>query len=100
MEIGTQYKQKKTNALLKNNPFSDYHLIDAESNNSIILTKSSAVKDLEIIISSDLKSTRQADRAASKVNSMLGLMKSTFVSRDLNLLNISRHHCLRRNSNK
>ena len=47
--------------------------------------KSTAERDLGIIITTNLKSTIQANKAASKANSILGLMKRTFVSRNVPL---------------
>ena len=69
----------------KKNPNHDYYLIDHITNTPIILNKSTVERDLGILISSDLKSTKQAAFAASKGFKILGLMKRTFVSRDLQL---------------
>ena len=69
----------------KTNRQHNYHLTDSHTNTKIILEKSTSERDLGIIVSSNLKSTAQAHKAASKANSMLGLMKRTFVSRDLYL---------------
>ena len=49
------------------------------------LEQSEAERDLGLQVTTDLKSTRQANYAASKANRMLGLLKRTFISRDLYL---------------
>lgn len=55
-------------------------MTDPFTNTKIILPKSSAESDLGINITTNLKSTVQANKAASKANSMLGLMRRTIVS--------------------
>ena len=51
----------------------------------ITLSSSTSERDLGVILSTNLKSTTQTNRAASKANSMLGLLKRTFNCRDPNL---------------
>lgn len=69
----------------KNNLQHNYHLTDFHSNTQIILDKTTSERDLGIIVTSNLKSSSQANKAASKANSMIGLMKRTFISRDLHI---------------
>ena len=49
------------------------------------LVKTEAEKDLGLQLTTDLKVSRQANHAAMKANRMLGLLKRTFISRDIRL---------------
>ena len=69
----------------KQNAHHEYHLQDHNTMLHTTITKSNAERDLGIIISSDLKSSTQSCKAAAKANSILGIMKRTFTSRDPSL---------------
>ena len=69
----------------KNNKQHNYYMTDPITKTQTTLSKSTAERDLGIIITTNLKSTIQANKAASKANSILGLMKRTFVSRNVPL---------------
>ena len=67
----------------KNNPKFSYSMEDYDTQTGITLPTSSLERDLGIHLSTNLKSTNQSNFAASKANSIFGMMKRTFVSRDL-----------------
>ena len=69
----------------KNNPKFKYSMEDYDTQTRITLPTSSLERDLPIQLSTNLKSTSQSNFAASKSNSIFGMMKRTFVSRDLTL---------------
>ena len=69
----------------KNNKQHNYYMTDPITKTQTTLSKSTAERDLGIIITTNLKSTIQANKADSKANSILGLMKRTFVSRNVPL---------------
>ena len=68
----------------KKNRKNKYTMLDINSSR-ITLSSSTSERDLGVILSTNLKSTTQTNRAASKANSMLGLLKRTFNCRDPNL---------------
>jgi len=69
----------------KNNRSHNYPLNDPLTKTKTTLDKSISETDLGIIISTNLKPSAQFQKAASKANSMLGLIKRTFVSRNMRL---------------
>ena len=64
----------------KNNQHNIYVMKASNSNDIIPINKSNLESDLGILISSNMKPTQQCNKAASKGNRMLGLMKRTFQS--------------------
>ena len=65
----------------RNNQKATYFLTTNDSNRLPIFTTLNE-RDLGIVFSPDLKFSSQAAHAASKANSVLGMLKNTFVSRD------------------
>jgi hypothetical protein len=59
-----------------------YTMGDHDSDNSSILQSTDCERDLGVLISSDLKPSNQVNKAASKANSILGMLKRTFTNRD------------------
>ena len=70
MHVGKRNRRKK------------YTMIDYDSKSRIDLNSPDCERDLGVLISSDFKPTNQVNKAASKANSMIGLLKRTFVNRD------------------
>ena len=66
----------------KKNPRSNYTMQAYDSNNLIQIEKTETERDLGIQISSNLKYAEQVNKAASKANSVLGMLKRTFATRD------------------
>jgi hypothetical protein len=65
----------------RNNPKSQYTM--TTSNTPTYLQKTTRERDLGVILSDDAKNGHQVDSAVAKANSMIGILKNTFVSRDL-----------------
>ena len=59
-----------------------YTIIDPSNGLSQFLETSDSERDLGVIISHDLKPKNQVQKAASKANDFLGLLRNTFVSKD------------------
>ena len=73
----------KKNALMHigiNKPGYEYHL------STTPLKETAEEKDLEVFITNNLKSSRQATKAAAGANSMLGLLKKTMTCLHPNML--------------
>ena len=68
----------------RSNIGSDYNIEDSVSTR-ITLAKSTSERDLGVEISKDLKPYNQICKAASTANRVLGLLRNTFVSRDVGL---------------
>lgn len=68
----------------KKNPKTKYFLHDPLSGMHP-LAETTCEKDLGVFLSADLKHQRQVASAAAKANSMFGILKNTFVSRDKNI---------------
>ena len=64
----------------KRNPLKKYFILDKGERIEVGTTKFE--KDLGIVWSSDASWTEQCNRAASKANSVLGMLKKTFVTRN------------------
>ena len=58
-----------------------YHISD-EKGKRYQISETKLEKDLGLYISSNLKWNEQSNRAASKANSLLGMLKRTFTCRD------------------
>ena len=65
----------------KKNNSHNYTLSNYNNNERISLVKTDLESDLGILISKDLKFEAQVNKAASKANMSLGMLKSTFKSR-------------------
>ena len=66
----------------KNNPRTNYTMKSYDSEELIQIEKTESERDLGIQISANLKYNAQVSKAASKANSMLGMLKRTFVTRN------------------
>ena len=62
----------------------EYSMID-KNGDMKLLTSSECERDLEIIVSNDLKWSLQVRNVVGKANKVLGMLKKTFVSRDIEL---------------
>ena len=63
----------------------EYMIDDLKTNTRKTLEKSDCERDLGIYIASDLRWRTHIERAASKANKVLGMLKKTFTSRDADL---------------
>lgn len=66
------------------NPHNKYTMSD-QNNIEITLNETNCERDLGIFLSSDLKPTNQVNHAASTANKILGMLKNTFVNRDMHI---------------
>ena len=66
----------------KNNPRINYTMKDYDSNEIIVKEKTDSERDLGIQVSANLKFNAQVSKSACKANSMLGMLKRTFVTRN------------------
>lgn len=64
------------------NPNFQYTMLDKHSNQTIVIQSTKSERDLGVILTNDGKWHEQANRCAAKANSILGWMKSSFMSRD------------------
>jgi ribonucleases P/MRP protein subunit RPP40 len=69
----------------KDNPKASYHMRDSLSGKLHVLEETELERDLGVYVSHDLKSKGQVDQATNKANSVLGMLKRTFVSRDVDI---------------
>ena len=58
---------------------------DYDSNEIIVIEKTDSERDLGIQVSANLKFNAQVSKSACKANSMLGMLKRTFVTRNKNI---------------
>ena len=66
----------------KRNPKANYTMEDYDSTSRINISTTECERDLGVLLSSDLKPSAQCNKVASKANSLLGLFKNSFVTRD------------------
>ena len=69
----------------KRTNFSGYTIFDTTQNLRQQLQITTLERDLGIFISNDLKPTQQVQKAASKANMVLAMLRNTFVTKDPNL---------------
>ena len=69
----------------KRNPNHKYYIFDPKTNKNIEMSTCITERDLGVIISSDLKCSAHVNSATCKANRMFGLLRKTFVSRDINI---------------
>jgi Reverse transcriptase (RNA-dependent DNA polymerase) len=68
------------------NPRAEYYMTDSLNGGARhTLATTELERDLGVYVSSDLKSHGQVNQAVNKANSMLGLLKRTFASRDVGI---------------
>ena len=60
----------------------NYTMTDIDTNELLVLETTNSERDLGVQISADLKPSDQVNKAAAKANSMLGMLKRTFVTRE------------------
>jgi ribonuclease P/MRP protein subunit RPP40 len=83
MELNAK-KCKVMHVGVKSAPLYDYHIFEKNpdgSSSKIILEKTTSERDLGVEISSNLKSSVQCEKAATKANQVLGTLRHSFVSR-------------------
>ena len=69
----------------KYNPKINYTMKSNDSEELIQIEKTDSERDLGIQVSSNLKYNAQVSKSASKANSMLGMLKRTFVTRNVKI---------------
>ena len=69
----------------KKNPKTNYTMKSYESEELIQIEKTESERDLGIQVSSNLKYDAQVSKSASKANTMLGILKRTFVTRNVDI---------------
>ena len=69
----------------KYNPKINYTMKSYDSEELIQIEKTDSERDLGIQVSSNLKYNAQVSKSASKANSMLGMLKRTFVTRNVKI---------------
>lgn len=75
----------KTMHIGKKNPKREYAMRSPDNDEHHILEETKVERDLGVYIQANLKWDVQCNKAAAKANSMLGILKHTFVSREVSL---------------